>query len=406
MGELNMDELSLPRIFEQARKIHQAASDSSVDQDTVKKGCELLRKCEEMIGKLGLFSLNETKDDISTANLKYILVPYYLGELTEKNSEEDRIEILNVSQAKLKEFFSFCEAMELVPKEELESLVQATGKTFADRRAQKIARFKRQKAAESKLLEIRERKERRGRSTRASALSTPVVSEEEDFDDDDDGEEEREAWLTTISLALCKAFDLQEMLKKEEEMLLAVRERQSKEGNNELAQSILDERAEKAEAWHRDAATRSRFTKPATPITCATFAQDVIEGRAAVSQAHEHKHQPMLFGPASLVAKNPTSERERIAAKVFQPHYRLPTMSIEEAGLKEMEIMNKWQEDTKKIIEEANTSWHTDNKLLQRPSEDDDDEDDDAAQDKARAWDDWKDDNPRGAGNKKLTPCG
>lgn len=94
------------------------------------------------------------------------------------------------------------------------------------------------------------------------------------------------------------------------------------EGNNELAQSILDERAEKAEAWHRDAATRSRFTKPAIPITCATFAQDVIEGRAAVSQAHEHKHQPMLFGPASLVAKNPTSERERIAAKVFQPHYR------------------------------------------------------------------------------------
>ena len=80
-------------------------------------------------------------------------------------------------------------------------------------------------------------------------------------------------------------------------------------------------------------------------------------------------------------------------------------MSIEEAGLKEMEIMNKWQEDTKKFIEEANTSWHTDNRL-QKPGEDEDDEDDDAAQDKARAWDDWKDDNPRGAGNKKLTPCG
>lgn len=40
----------------------------------MRKGCEILRVCEEMIGKLGLFSLNETKDDISTANLKYILV--------------------------------------------------------------------------------------------------------------------------------------------------------------------------------------------------------------------------------------------------------------------------------------------------------------------------------------------
>lgn len=54
-----------------------------------------------------------------------------------------------------------------------------------------IARFKRQKAAESKLLEIRERKERRGRSTRASALSTPVEAGEEDIEEDD-GEEERE----------------------------------------------------------------------------------------------------------------------------------------------------------------------------------------------------------------------
>lgn len=38
------------------------------------KGCEYLGKCEEMIGKLGLFSANETKEDISTTNLKYLLV--------------------------------------------------------------------------------------------------------------------------------------------------------------------------------------------------------------------------------------------------------------------------------------------------------------------------------------------
>lgn len=79
-------------------------------------------------------------------------------------------------------------------------------------------------------------------------------------------------------------------------------------------------------------------------------------------------------------------------------------MSIEEAGLKEMEIMNKWQERNANLMEEANSSWHNDRKP--RPGEEDEDEDDDAAQEKARAWDDWKDDNPRGAGNKKLTPCG
>lgn len=43
-------------------------------QDLVKKGSEVLGKCEDMISKLGLFSSNETKDDISTTNLKYLLV--------------------------------------------------------------------------------------------------------------------------------------------------------------------------------------------------------------------------------------------------------------------------------------------------------------------------------------------
>ncbi|KAK8686525.1 hypothetical protein V6N13_125549 [Hibiscus sabdariffa] len=403
MGECKPEDMSLAALFKQARKIHLTVTESGDDPDLVKKGCELLGKCEDMVNKLGLFSSNETKDDISTANLKYILVPFYLAELTEKLARDERVPILKLSQAKLKEFISFCEAMELVPQEELEAFAQGQGasNSFADRRALKIARFRRQRAAEAKLTEIKERKERRGRSTKAAALSTPVeVGEDEQLDDD--GEEEREAWLTTISLAICKAFDLLEMLKKEEEMLSAIKEKQLKEGEKEFSEASLDDRTKKAEAWHRDAAARARYTQPAAPITCATFAQDVIEGRANVSEAHDHKHQPMIFGPQSLIGGSLTSERERMAAQVFQPAYRMPTMSIEEAGLREMEMMNKWQERNVKMFEEANSAWYKD-KPKMGPSEE---EEDDDAQEKARAWDDWKDDNPRGAGNKKLTPCG
>ncbi|CAJ2667451.1 PP2A regulatory subunit TAP46 [Trifolium pratense] len=403
MGEIKMEDMPLPALFEQARKIHATATEFGADQELVKKGCEALNKCEDMINKLALFSANETKEDISTTDLKYILVPYYLAELTEKIAQDDRIQILKASQEKLKEFISFCEAMELVPKEELESYIQGVPKSVADQRARKIARFKRQKAAESKLLEIKERKERRGRSTRAAALSTPVEAGEEELLDDD-GEEEREAWNTSISLAICKAFDLLEMIKKEEEMLSAVKDRQSKDGDQEFSKDVMDERAKKAEAWHRNAAVRAQYTKPSPPITCATFAQDVLEGRAQASQAHDHKHQPLIFGPQSLVNGSFTNERERLAAQVFQPSHRMPTMSIEEAGLKEMEIMNKWQEDTARFMEEANSSWHNDRKF--KPGEEEEDEDDEAAQDRARALDDWKDDNPRGAGNSKLTPCG
>ncbi|XP_009415487.2 PP2A regulatory subunit TAP46 [Musa acuminata AAA Group] len=396
MGEWKTEDMPLPALFEEASKIHAMTSESSVDREALRKGIQTLRRCDEMISKLGLFSSNETKDDVSTANLKYLLVPFYIGELTEKVAEDDRLKVLKISRDHLKEFISICETLELIPEEELERSSQRGANTPANQRAKKIARFKRQRAAEAKLQEIKEKKERRWRSLRAAALSSPVEVGEEDVLDDD-GEEEREAWLTTISLSICKAFDLLEMLKKEEEMLAAVKERQSKEGED-FAHEILDERTKRAETWHRNAASKAAVSKPAEPITCATFAQDVIEGRAQLSQAHEHKHQPMIFGPASLVGGRLTSERERMAAQVFQPGYRLPTMSIEEAGLREMEMMKKWQEWNVKLMEEANSSWHKEGTTST--------EDEDAEVEKARAWDDWKDDHPRGAGNKKLTPCG
>lgn len=76
-------------------------------------------------------------------------------------------------------------------------------------------------------------------------------------------------------------------------------------------------------------------------------------------------------------------------------------MSIEQAGLAEMELMRTWNEANQKIADDATRpSWYA------KEKRDDGDSDDDAATDKARAWDDWKDDNPRGAGNKKATPCG
>lgn len=399
--EQEVDELPLPALFERARKIQSVASESRVDQALLAKGIEMFRRCDHMISTLGLFSANETKDDVSSVNLKYLLVPFYLGELSEKVLTEDRLQVIRISLDQFKEFISACEALDLVPKEETQNSTCASGDTLAARRETKISRFKRQRAAESKLLELKERRERRGRSLKASALSTPVEVWEEDLLDEDDGDEEREAWITTITLALCKAFDMLEMLKKEEDMLSAVKERIKQEGNQEFDESLLDERARKAEIWHRNAALHANFSKPAKPITCATFAQDVIEGRAKASQAHEHKHQPLIFGPTSLISGRPSSERERMAAQVFQPGYRMPTMSIEEAGLREMEMMKNWQDMNARLAEEASSSWHR-----QERKPDEEDEDSEAAEEKARAWDDWKDDNPRGAGNKKLTPCG
>ena len=56
---------------------------------------------------------------------------------------------------------------------------------------------------------------------------------------------------------------------------------------------------------------------------------------------------------------------------------------------------------------QVNSVWYKDDdRRLKSGEEEEEDNDDDAAVEKARAWDDQKDDNPQGTGNKKLTPCG
>ena len=52
-----------------------------------------------------------------------------------------------------------------------------------------------------------------------------------------------------------------------------------------------------------------------------------------------------------------------------------------------------------KMIQEANSALHKDGTSSAQ-------DDEDSEEEKARALDDWKDDNPHGVGNKKLTPCG
>jgi hypothetical protein len=95
-------DLPLPALFDRASHLHALASSSSLDQvpfhpsslpdrhpsiraippdvlgfawqEGIRRGVDLLRRCDDMVSNLGLFSSNETKDDVSTANLKYLLV--------------------------------------------------------------------------------------------------------------------------------------------------------------------------------------------------------------------------------------------------------------------------------------------------------------------------------------------
>ena len=196
------------------------------------------------------------------------------------------------------------------------------------------------------------------------------------------------------------------------------------------SREALEDSLRRREASHRSAASAVSAASagrivlpPQQAITCSTLAQDVIEGRVPHDAIGGHKHSavPLVFGPVSMTAGvkggvrgglvDPLAARDLARARVFQPSHSLPGMSIEDAGLAEMKMMQDWKDQTRREMEEQGfVVKERDDGMGGKPSAGDGDDDDEVEEeedvDKARQWDDWKDDHRRGWGNSKLTPCG
>lgn len=63
------------------RQQSQSLTHDTIRQASVEKGVEALTSAWQAVRRGALFSPNESKDDLSTSHLKYVLVPYYLGEV-------------------------------------------------------------------------------------------------------------------------------------------------------------------------------------------------------------------------------------------------------------------------------------------------------------------------------------
>ena len=81
--------------------------------------------------------------------------------------------------------------------------------------------------------------------------------------------------------------------------------------------------------------------------------------------------------------------------QVFRPSHVLPTLTVEQAGGIELRQARE-REAAQREAEAARAAARAD-----QPRDDADD----AEVARQRAWDDFKDDNPRGWGNSKLRPC-
>jgi len=261
-------------------------------------------------------------------------------------------------------FVRNCHLMGLIPKSERASVEEEFGiESECEReregerdanakamkiREDKIRRFKRRKAIEMTLREMRER-------VRAHRGGT---SEDEDEGEDDDEDEalEREFWSLTIERELLETLDEAPTMRQELEMM------KLREENEANGRGGDDARAQAEKA---------------------SIPRELLDAVSALSTS-------------TAGARRDIDVRSRFAQDVFKPSYALPTMTVEQAGEIEYKEMldRRRREGEREAEREAIRASKTEEEL----------EDEELY--RAREWDAFKDDNPYGSGNSKLRPCG
>lgn len=116
------EELPLPALFDRARRVAEAAERLDAGEprqaDALRGAEHAARLAEDAVERLALFSPNEAADDVPTASLRYLLLPYYRGQLAAaaapRDPPEHRRDVLAQARSGLALFLERCQRLELL----------------------------------------------------------------------------------------------------------------------------------------------------------------------------------------------------------------------------------------------------------------------------------------------------
>ena len=315
----------------------------------------LYTKVLEQISAVSLFSPNEGVEDIATSELPFLLASFQLAELIQKTPRpdpRDRIAVLRKATRAYDLFLDLIDAYGLLSAPPYSSLLERyrdegerfsvvpQGADAAAKRNGKIASFKAEKQLRDKLETIR----RNPRYVEAG------------------GDEElvREAYLTSVTFSAHAAFNSLDSVNRELDL---------------LAQAPEDLSAARPEDGRDARSSGAAAAEDPTLRLDRPSGLGIGRGGPLLSKAGK----PLQ--PFTLLGSN--TSRSELARGVFRPGHNLPTMSIDEYLEEEKRRGNIIQggEEPRPVVDE------------------DDFEAADREMYKARDWDDFKDDNPRGSGN-------
>ncbi|KAF3421919.1 hypothetical protein E2986_03434 [Frieseomelitta varia] len=151
--------------FNNINKTDEPTNSSKIQSD-IRRAMNMLEEATRLVSIVDMFSQNESFEEVATENIKYFLLPAFLGTLTTKIcNTDDRMNIVNVAEIYFVDFLKRVKAYgltdihipEIKPERENESVpgkVRTNAELITEmvnRRNTKLQRFKEQKQLESRL---------------------------------------------------------------------------------------------------------------------------------------------------------------------------------------------------------------------------------------------------------------
>jgi len=334
------DEYRLSHEFYDAYKAYSEliqAEGSSVEQEQIEELASKIKAIAHHVVRLRLFSPNEELDDVSTADLKFLLLPHLLAEVTAATRDmSTRLDALRQALVYWRAFAHDCQRLKVAHPEDLRAIDRSPEEALDARskRDEKIARYKRSKELDEKAAYL-------------FAKKREVLGDEylwgagSSFDED----MERELILALLGRACAAAAD--SIASAEQELPLL----------------------------------------------------EMMAARGGPGAPPPRAPLPAAEKPFILRIQDKAELMRIYKEMVFQCPYELPTMTLAEAADMEMQEMRGRQEagaerERRQQAAEDARWWSGD----RYGSKDDDEEEQKTYKD--RGWDDWKDEHPWGSGNK------
>ena len=143
------------------KQLESLESSSQGYHDSLRRALSALEECRQLAEEVSLFSPNETEDDISSSDLQYLSIDYFLGDLIPKKTKVDRKTLLREAQDAYNRYLQRLDQYDMLSKsdrklyetwqDDRDTFSVLGGSDASRKRDMKVARFKQEKELKQKL---------------------------------------------------------------------------------------------------------------------------------------------------------------------------------------------------------------------------------------------------------------